>query len=287
MTLDDKSVPDDGGQFFEDLFYTKVGVGRPIIALHGFGATSYSWRYVVSALKHENSFFLFDLRGHGKSKISDGRSFKLTDQAKTISNFVKESEIDSVSLLGHSMGGAIALLTAKELIRNGRSVHSIILVDSVGLPQSLPWFFKVARNSILTHLATLIISPKMIVRLILYLAYFCPSKISKAAVDEYAKNFDRSDNPDALIQTAQQMIPDDLIEQVSMLMTLTVPALVISGKNDNIVPSAVAIGLNMALKNSRLELIENCGHLPHEECYERVTLLLHEFFHPLAKTSGG
>jgi pimeloyl-ACP methyl ester carboxylesterase len=54
------SGTDETGKYFDDLYYTKAGHGPPIIALHGFGATSFSWRHIAPVLQKRNTVFMFD-----------------------------------------------------------------------------------------------------------------------------------------------------------------------------------------------------------------------------------
>jgi pimeloyl-ACP methyl ester carboxylesterase len=72
------------------------------------------------------------------------------------------------------------------------------------------------------------------------------------------------------------------------LPRLTVPTLILWGTNDMVIPSYQALAAASQLKNCRLVLIPNCGHLPHVECPDRFVAALGQFLveHGTTRESG-
>jgi pimeloyl-ACP methyl ester carboxylesterase len=77
---------------------------RLLVLLHGLGATRNVWRGIIAAARWNGRWIAPDLRGHGESPY--GASYTLADHAGDVAELVDGAE---VSILGHSMGGAVAL----------------------------------------------------------------------------------------------------------------------------------------------------------------------------------
>lgn len=85
--------------------------GDLLVLLHGLGATRQVWTNFVTARKWYGTWIAPDLRGHGGSPHAD--DYSLTAHATDIAELVSsEGPFDAVTVLGHSMGGAIALALA-------------------------------------------------------------------------------------------------------------------------------------------------------------------------------
>ncbi len=93
-----------------------------LVFLHYFGGSSQSWRGVIDAL--ENDFYCLapDLRGFGKSQ--DGASFEIEDYAQDIIDLTDALDVEGYILIGHSMGGKIALEIAA---RKPEGLRSLVL----------------------------------------------------------------------------------------------------------------------------------------------------------------
>lgn len=247
------------------------GAGPPIILLHGFGANTYTWRHLAPALSSRYRLLLFDLKGFGASpKPRDGR-YSIGDQAELIIQYILKNDLRQVTLAGHSMGGGVALQTALKLMETqpGR-LSRLILIDSVSYPQKLPKFVAVLRMPVLSSVALYLVPDTLKVRKILELAYFDQTKITDADVTAYAAPLADDGGKYALRQTARQILPENMEEVVSQYPRIEVPTLIIWGRQDRIIPLENGERLHRALKNSRLVIIEDCGHNPHEEKPEEV-----------------
>jgi pimeloyl-ACP methyl ester carboxylesterase len=181
-------------------------------------------------------------------------------------------------LIGHSLGGGVALMTALDLAeRRPDAIGRLILVDSVALPQPLPWFLKLARTSrggplLISHLPA-----RLIVRAVLRAAFYDRRRITKEMAQVYAQNLATAEGRHALIETARQIIPDDLAGLIARYHSLRLPTLLIWGKHDRIVPPAIGITLNTLVEGSKLLIIEGCGHVPQEERPEVAIPAIAEF----------
>jgi pimeloyl-ACP methyl ester carboxylesterase len=253
------------------------GEGRPLLLLHGFGASIYSWRNLIPEIPPGYRAYAIDLKGFGKSpKPADSR-YSVDDQANLIMDFIARKNLRSVSLIGHSMGGGIAILTALKLMDNGQQVSSIVLIDAIAFPQKAPAFISFLRTPIVNWMGVNVIPPDIQVRAILKLAYYDDSKITQDEVEAYAYALRQPGGRQALITTAAQIIPKDTHALTERYRSLRMPALVLWGREDAIVPLQIGNRLHSALPNSTLRIIESSGHIPHEEVPERSIKLIVEF----------
>lgn len=108
--------------------YTETGAGRIVVALHGLPATSRDFRWLDSALGGRVRFLRLDLPGFGGSETDDQRRPSFSSMAETVCAFCEAMHLDDVLLVGHSMGGAIAVEAA---LRSER-VSGAVLVNSSG-----------------------------------------------------------------------------------------------------------------------------------------------------------
>lgn len=95
-----------------DLYFEERGEGIPIIFLHGFPFDHSIWEPVASQLCDEARLILPDLRGFGQSPVPEG-TYSMRVQAEDIAALMNRLNIEKAVLVGHSMGGYIALAFAK------------------------------------------------------------------------------------------------------------------------------------------------------------------------------
>src|SRR5439155_27018850 len=77
-----------------------------VVLLHGLGADSSDWSYVISVLSKDHRVIAPDMRGHGKSPYPDDYSFEL--MRDDVVELLDELAIERVAIVGHSMGGSVA-----------------------------------------------------------------------------------------------------------------------------------------------------------------------------------
>ena len=93
------------------LNFKRYGNGNPILILHGLFGSSDNWRSLGNKLSQNNSVFLIDLRNHGKSPHSNHMNYEL--MADDIFELIQNEKIKSPVILGHSMGGKVAIMFEK------------------------------------------------------------------------------------------------------------------------------------------------------------------------------
>jgi pimeloyl-ACP methyl ester carboxylesterase len=122
------------------LYYETHGTGDPILFLHGFGANIYAWRHIVAPLSKHYQLILVDLKGFDASPKPDDKKYSISDQADLISQFIVKHNLKNLTIVGHSFGGGVALLTAIQLSENGSNrLSALILIDSIAYKHPSPY----------------------------------------------------------------------------------------------------------------------------------------------------
>ncbi|MGB7290551.1 MAG: alpha/beta hydrolase [Thermodesulfobacteriota bacterium] len=258
--------------------YRESGKGNVLIFLHGFGTSSYSWRYIYTPLSQKYKVIMLDLKGFGLSdKPKDGK-YSVNDQADIIVNFIRTKKITSVTLIGHSLGGAVAWLTYVKLSEiDDNPIKSLILIDSAGYEQNIPSFIATLRTPVINKLILLLLPNDFSAKLVLRKAFFDDRKITREMIETYAGYMELPGAHYALIKTAEQLIPNNVDEITKKLKDIRIPVLIIWGEEDEIVPISIGQKFENDIPNSKLIKISQSGHVPHEERPSETLRLISDF----------
>ncbi len=96
-----------------EIFYRKIGSGNPVILIHGFGEDGNIWDLLVDKLKDQFQFIIPDLPGSGQSLMKKG-DWSIDGLAGSIAAMMDNEKTASAPIIGHSMGGYIALAIAEK-----------------------------------------------------------------------------------------------------------------------------------------------------------------------------
>jgi pimeloyl-ACP methyl ester carboxylesterase len=241
------------------------GNGDPFLCLHGLGASSYSWRHFIQPFSQHYKLILIDSKGCGKSPKPLDNHYSLAAKVDEIYNIILQEDLKNLTLCGNSLGGAIAMLLAIRLAKHEPTrLAKLVLIDSAGDTRYLPTHFKLARS--LIGAATIYLSPsRLAARTVLRMCYYDRAKITPEDVAAYAGPLASSGGRHALLRTTQQCIPPNADELLAKAREITVPTLILWGRQDKIIPLKVGELLRELIPNSTLEIIEECGHVPQEE----------------------
>jgi pimeloyl-ACP methyl ester carboxylesterase len=248
------------------LYYYEEGKGPPLLLIHGFGASTYTWRHVAPELAKSYRVIAVDLKGFGQSdKPFDGR-YSVYDQAELLAQMIEDKDLRDLTLVGHSFGGGVALLLALEAKQrlDGR-ITRLVLLDSIAYPQNIPVFFRLLDVPLVSQLGVRMVPPSVQARVALQIAYFDDSKIDPEEIELYAAPLKTAAGKHAIIHSARQIVPEDIDALSERYKTIELPTLILWCDHDRIVPLEVGIKLRRTLPNSTLRLIEDCGHMPQEE----------------------
>ncbi len=246
--------------------YYEAGQGPPILLLHGFAACAYTWRHLIPPLAAAHRVFTLEMKGFGLSdKPADGH-YAVSDQADIVAEFIRRQNLNDLVVMGHSMGGGVALMTYFKLRPEdpGR-LQKLVLIDSAGYPQKLPWFIWMAKIPGLNPLAAKLLSPRFAAALVLKKCYYNKDAVTEEQIDTYAYYGSLPGAAAAVSQTAKQIMPKDIETLTAQYKTITVPVLIIWGKEDEVVPLQVGENFKRDIPGAELVVLPRCGHIPLEE----------------------
>jgi pimeloyl-ACP methyl ester carboxylesterase len=260
------------------LYYEDVGQGPPVLLIHGFGTSTYTWRHIIPEIVRNHRVVAVDLKGFGQSDKPLDERYSVTDQAELVAQLIEDLDLRDLTVVGHSYGGGIALLLAiKDDNRLGNRISKLALLDTIAYPQNIPVFFQMLSTPFVSHLGVRMVPPNAQVRVALQIAYHDNSKIDDSEVEVYAAPLKTAAGKHAIIHSARQIVPED-IEQISeRYKSIRLPTLIVWCDHDRIVPLEVGLKLRRTLPNSTLRIVENCGHMPQEEQPEQTLELLNAF----------
>ena len=241
--------------------------GDPVILLHGFGATGFTWRYWAPGLARDHRLYVVDLKGFGRSPKPRDDRYSPHDHAEAVCRMVEDHGLDRFTLVGHSLGGGVALLTALRMLDAGHSdrVKAMVLVASAAMPQTLPRFIGLARLPVFGVVTLGSVPPRHLVRWILREIVYDQAVVTSDWVEGYAVPLAAPDARYGVLATARAIRPPDVDEIVRRFPELDVPALLLWGRHDRVVPLWVGEKLAARLPRATLEVLEDCGHMPAEE----------------------
>ena len=258
------SAPESGG-YDLPLHVEQYGEGhRKIMLLHGFGANSYTWLSWIGGLAKEHEVWSVELKGHGAAPAPPDDLYSLHDHADLVHRLIVQKDLRELTLVGHSMGGGIALLVALLLLEGGR-LERLILVSGAAFPQRLPPFIALAARGRLSEWGLRLCPKRLLIRRVLRSIVYDPEGVTESQVVAYAEPLYSPPHRTALIKTAVGIIPPDLARITARIPEIDVPTLLLWGRHDWVVPLDVAERLLAALPSAQLEIMEDCGHMPPEE----------------------
>ena len=260
--------------------YYEAGQGPPVLLLHGFAACAYTWRFIIPPLAADHRVITMDLKGFGLSDKPAGGNYAMADQAEMVADFIRRQDLQDLVIMGHSMGGGVALFTYFK-VREDRPerIKRLVLIDSAGYPQKMPWFIRLAKVPGLNTGLSKLLSARFAAALVLKKCYYDKDKVTEEQIDTYAYYGSLPGAVAAVSQTAKQIVPKDQdIEAITaQYKTIKAPVLVIWGKEDEVVPLEVGLKFKRDIPDSQLVVIPHCGHIPLEEEPQATQQAIMEF----------
>ena len=244
------------------LRYSKMGTGvEKIVLIHGFGGDADRWLFTQQPLSEKSTVYAFDLPGHGQSSksVTDGT---VSGLAQTVMAFMDSLNIAEARLIGHSLGGAIALQSA---ISCPTRVTRLDLIAPAGLGEEINvdyinGFIETDNRKEMKGLLQQLVAD--------------PELVNRALVNDMLQ-FKRTDGvSNALTQIAAGFIDDEgrqsriMREEAALL---TIPINLIWGSLDKIIPADHARGLPTQIKST---VLDGYGHLVQLEAATEVNAVL-------------
>jgi pyruvate dehydrogenase E2 component (dihydrolipoamide acetyltransferase) len=245
--------------------YLRRGEGvESTVLIHGFGGDLNTWMFNHEVLASGNSVYALDLPGHGSSS-KQVREGTLAEFAKVLEGFIDSIGVSKAHLVGHSMGGAVAVMFA---LSHPQRCLSLALIASAGLGPEIDGEYiqgfvsATRRNDLRPQLEKLFADSRLITR---------------QMVDDTLK-YKRLDGVELALRTIASQFCLANRQSVSLreqLVELKMPVMVLWGSEDRIIPASQATNLP---KHVRTELLPGYGHMVHMEAASKVNMAIRAFW---------
>ena len=252
--------------------YLRAGAGPPVVLLHGFASSAYTWKDVMPALARTHAVVAFDFPGFGDSSIprpADAAAFP-----GLVVAVMDALGIPRASLVGNSLGGAVAVAVAAA---HPDRVERLVLVDSAGFnfaAADRPLLLRAAGSRPVAGLLEGLPLKRRVVALGLRQVFHDDRRVTDERIDEYTRPMLR---PGALVAAAELLrgrLPGAFAEQVRRVRA---PTLVVWGGEDRWIPVAHAWRFAEAIPGAEVTVIDGCGHVPQEERPEETAAAIAGF----------
>jgi 3-oxoadipate enol-lactonase len=249
-----------------ELHYSEAGRGLPVVLLHGFPLNSTLWQSQQQGLSDHYRVITPDLRGHVASPAPPG-VYEMATLARDVFALLDSLQIEKAAILGHSMGG-YATLAAWNLAPE--RFLALGLIASHAWPDTdearqgrFMLANKVAAEG--SQAAAAAMLPKL----------FAPGRAEGDPLVEQVRQMILATPRAAIIGSLNGMAvrPD----ATATLKTIDIPALILAGEKDQIVPRAKAEEMVTVLPKGTLAVIENSGHTPMLEQPQATTAAIRAF----------
>ncbi len=247
--------------FYE--MYNHPSPKATLVFIHGFLSSSFSFRHIIPILNQNFTTVTIDLPGFGNSEKSLKFYYSYHNYGKLILDIINKLGLMKVMIIGHSMGGQIALHVAKQA---PQLIDKLFLISSSGYLRRariaaryfsyFPYFSWFVQQWSRRYDAKQKISESL----------FDKTLIDEQMIEGYITPFSDKHFFDSLIRLLRHREGDLSSEE---LKTITTPAILIWGKEDESVPLHIGERLKADLQNSEMITIPDTGHMicdekPHE-----------------------
>jgi pimeloyl-ACP methyl ester carboxylesterase len=252
---------------------------EPVLLVHGTPSWSFEYRHAISALARTRRVIAYDHLGFGLSERPVAFAYTPEAHAEVLRELLEALELSRFSLVVHDYGGPIALPLAAAAPER---ITSLVVMNS--------WLWRLGEDASLARGARLVASRfgrflyrwlNASLRLLMPLGYADRRKLTPEIHAQYLAPFRaRSARERVLWRLAQSLAQpspslDRLWQERARLSAI--PALIVWGLGDRVLPPSVLVRLRAALPQARVEELRDVGHWPQEEAPLEVARLLDGF----------
>lgn len=254
----------------DSLWWSHRGEGPPLVFLHGYGAHSGHWAPWLPTLTTRFECITVDLPGFGRAPAPRHGDYSIRAMATAVADLVEGLDLRDVTLVGHSLGGGVALVAALDLLDRGQSeatarLGRLVSVAGAAYPQREPPFVHLARRGRLASVGFALLPKRWLVRKAMEAIVVQKEAVTVDRVESYAKPMREARRRRAFLECARHIVPPDVERITSRIPQIDVPSLCMWGRQDRVVPLSIGERLARELPRGRLLTIEACGHQVVEE----------------------
>ncbi|GAA0473219.1 alpha/beta hydrolase [Actinoplanes capillaceus] len=250
--------------------YSKTGQGTPVVLVAGGAQWLYSYRDTIPALAREHTVYSVDLPGQGYTTVKGDFAYDIPAMAGALGTFLDAAGLSTVSLAGHSWGGAWSLYYTQH---HPARVDRLVLLDSPGLDKPLASQTAMFSVPVVGELAVKFMR-RADFETSLRSAFAHQDRVTAQVVDE---NWHWMSHPDKREAFLRLVRTQDYTATDAGLSGMRARTLVIWGEADQWLPAAYAHEYGRRIPGATVHVIPGAGHNVHEDAPEQVNPLLTDF----------
>ncbi len=282
------SVPTPAAQFEEwqialhgrRAVYRIAGSGPPVVLIHGMLNSSSHWQSVALDLARDHTVIAPDLIGHGDSAAPRG-DYSLGAHAASIRDLLAAIGIDRASIVGHSLGGGVAM---QFFYQFPQRVERLVLISSGGLGREVSPVLRTAALPGFSTLLSLTIQPRLLAALAgtgrRMRERALAGGVYAQAIARALRPLENAEARQAFLQTLRSVI-DVHGQRVSatdrLYLLESMPTMIVWGERDNTIPLVHGRRAHEAIPHSFFRTLPDVAHFPHLEDPDGLSGLLREF----------
>lgn len=241
--------------------YIEKGDGESVILIHGFFYDSYMWSGNIDAFAEHFKVYAIDLWGFGYS-TRQPLDYGYQLYANQVLKFMDSLNIPRAVLVGQSMGGGTAI---KFCTQYRERVNKLLLVDAGGMPNPIPL---AGRFFALPRVGEFFLSRNTdAIRMKNLRDIFIHNKevITQSYFENVTKFHKIKGTNETSLTILRRNFFDKLSDEIHQLGKMDVPIMMVWGREDRAIPLDCGEKMHRILEGSRLEIIEDAGHVPQSE----------------------
>ncbi len=262
------------------VIYRIAGSGPPVVLIHGMLNSSSHWQEVAQQLATEYTVVAPDLIGHGDSAAPRG-DYSLGAHAASIRDLLAAIGIDRATLVGHSLGGGVAM---QFFYQFPQRVERLVLISSGGLGREVSPLLRTAALPGMSLLLSLTIHPRVLGGLRATGERLRERSVGAGiylqAIARALRPLENAEARGAFLHTLRAVIDVhgqrvDATDRLDLLELL--PTMIVWGERDNTIPLAHGRRAHQAIAGSLFRTLPAAAHFPHLEDPQGLAALLREF----------
>ncbi|WP_208544107.1 alpha/beta fold hydrolase [Nocardioides seonyuensis] len=263
-----------------ELSYLDSGEGPAVLFIHGILGSQRQWAHLVDKMDDDHRVVVPDLFGHGDSAKPTG-DYSLSAHAATMRDLLDHLGIERVTLVGHSLGGGIAM---QFYYLFPERVDRLVLVSSGGLGREVSPLLRSATLPGAEQVLSLVASGPVLSRVealgrgLTKVGWRPGADIS--AIWRGFTSLGDHESRRAFLSTTRAVIDiggQSISAHDHLESVLPIPVLIVWGSKDRMIPAWHALKAQHSVPECQVELFEGAGHFPHLEDPDRFATVVRDF----------
>ncbi len=241
-----------------------------VVYVHGLLSTSASWKRALIPASGGRPAVAVDLPGFGYSDRPWPHDYTVGGQADGLLRYLDARGFERVLLVGNSLGGAVCLLAAAA--RPAR-VAALVLVDSASPVARIPWNFRLLRAPVVGEIEMEFLIRPVMEFALRYRLFARGERVTREEVDDDWLPV----RVPGTRRAALAAVRSESRGYEGLLSRIRMPTLVLWGREDKILPPEEGFRLSSEIRDARLVILPDTGHIPQEETPAEFSRAVRQF----------